>query len=159
MNFKLSLAISILIVLWPAVLYHSAGPKGHKQPWKEASEYIRQHADGKEKIFITDPVDRGFLAYYADPEATYAVMKKDWYSFRNDPSWKILVIDDAIVNKMKEKSFAGWVVAPSFVMSKPYNDYFFKNFRQVLGQLLGPPVKQFHNQLGPLQLFHVQAAH
>ena len=64
-----------------------------------------------------------------------------------------------LYNAMKEKRFSGWVVSPSFIMSRPYNEYFFKNYRQVLGQLLGPPVKQFHNQLGPLQLFHVQAAH
>ncbi|MBN2107455.1 MAG: glycosyltransferase family 39 protein [Deltaproteobacteria bacterium] len=157
-NFKLSIAVSILLVLWPAVLYHRAGPKGHKQPWKEVSEYIRQHPAGKEKIFITDPVDRGFLAYYADPEATCSVMKKDWSVYKNDPSWKIWVIDEAVITAMREKRFSGWVVAPSFLMGRTYNDYFFKNYRQLLSQLLGPPVKQFYNQAGPLQLFHVQAA-
>jgi hypothetical protein len=86
-------------------------------------------------------------------------MKKDWVSFRNDPSWKIWVINESIVNKMKEKSFVGWVVSPSFIMGRPYNEYFLKNYRQLLGQLLGPPIKQFENQMGPLQLFHVKAPH
>ena len=158
-NFKLSIAISILLAVWPAVLYHSAGPKGQKQPWKDACEYIRQHSDGKEKIFITDPVNRGFLAYYAEPEAIYSVMKKDWWLFKNEPSWKICVINEAILNQMKEKSLSGWVVAPSFLMCKTYNRNFFKNYRQILGQLLGPPVKEFKNQAGPLQLYHVHAAY
>jgi hypothetical protein len=102
-------------------------------------------------------VDRGFLAYYADPEAAYSVMKKDWTVFTNEPSWKIEVINEAILNQMKDKSFSGWVVAPSFIMSKPYNDHFFANYRQILCQLLGAPVMQFHTQLGPLQLFHAKA--
>jgi len=158
-DLKWSIAISIFLVLWPAVQYHRAGTKGHKQPWKNAFEYIRQHSDGNEKIFITDPIDRGCLAYYADPDAEYSVMRKDWTTFKNEPSWKIWVINDAIVNAMKEKRFSGWVVSPSFLMWGTYNEYFFKNYRQVLGQLLGPPVKQFHNHLGPLMLFHVKAAH
>ena len=59
---------------------------------------------------------------------------------------------------MREKLLFGWVVAPSYTMSKPYNDYFFANYRHVLEQLAGPPVKLFTNQMGPLQLFHIQAA-
>ena len=158
MNFTLSIAISLLFVVWPALEYHRAGPLGLKQPWKDAYQYIRQHSRGNEKIFITDPADRGLLAYYADPEATYSVMKKDWSVFRNEPSWKIWVIDDAIIDTMKKKSFSGWVVAPSFIMSGTYNEYFFKNYSKVLVELLGPPVQLFNTQQGPLQLFHVQAA-
>lgn len=154
---KLAVVLCMLLVLWPAAAYHRAGPKGHKQPWRAVAAYIRQHADGQEKIYITDPADRGFLAYYADPGASYGVIKEHWTSFRNDPSWKIWVINEAVLGHMKEKSFSGWVVAPSFVMSKPFSDDFFARYREILTRLLGPPVQRFRTQAGPLLLFHAKA--
>lgn len=151
-NFRIVLISIVLLAAWPATSYHLSAPKGHKQPWKNAIQYIQQNSSGGEKIFTTDAVNRSFLSYYGDPEADYRVMGSYWRIFKNKPSWKIWVINDTIVKSIQEKRLSGWIVIPSYFMGGARNSYFQENYRQ----LLGVPAKTFTTQAGPLQIFHLR---
>ena len=157
LNAPLALAATVAVFAWP-VLHGSADPKLHKQPWKDVARYIGEHATGGEKIAIVDPLDRGCLAYYADPLASYSIMRPDWRLCANQDPWRIWIIDDAVLKKLKERQLACWVVSPSFVFHKTCNTHFFSQYRQELERLFGPPVQEFPTQGPALQLFYVEPA-